>query len=100
MAYKTQIVTFAREDGIAFTSLPNADTYLRGSGKDFTAYDKHKTDGILAVDREIVDGSLVATWTMTTDLATEISNAPTIEIPGVTVTMGATGEVDTHPELD
>ena len=100
MAYKTQIVTFAREDGIAFTSVPNADTYLRGSGKDFTAYDKHKTDGILAVDREIVDGSLVATWTMTTDLATEISNAPTIEIPGVTVTMGATGEVDTHPELD
>ncbi len=100
MAYKTQIVTFAREDGIAFTSLPNADTYLRGSGKDFTAYDKHKTDGILAVDREIVDGSLVATWTMTTDLATEISNAPTIEIPGVTVTMGAAGEVDTHPELD
>ena len=100
MAYKTQIVTFAREDGIAFTSLPNADTYLRGSGKDFTAYDKHKTDGILASDGEIVDGSLVATWTMTTDLATEISNAPTIEIPGVTVTMGATGEVDTHPELD
>jgi len=100
MAYKTQIVTFAREDGIAFTSLPNADTYLRGSGKDFTAYDKAKTDGILASDGEIVDGSLVATWTMTTDLATEISNAPTIEIPGVTVTMGAAGEVDTHPELD
>ena len=100
MAYKTQIVTFAREDGIAFTSVPNADTYLRGSGKDFTAYDKHKTDGILASDGEIVDGSLVATWTMTTDLATEISNAPTIEIPGVTVTMGAAGEVDTHPELD
>jgi len=100
MAYKTQIVTFAREDGIAFTSVPNANTYLRGSGKDFTAFDKHKTDGILASDGEIVDGSLVATWTMTTDLATEISNAPTIEIPGVTVTMGATGEVDTHPELD
>jgi len=100
MAYKTQIVTFAREDGIAFTSVPNADTYLRGSGKDFTAYDKAKTDGILASDGEIVDGSLVATWTMTTDLATEISNAPTVEIPGVTVTMGAAGEVDTHPELD
>ena len=100
MAYKTQIVTFAREDGIAFTSVPNANTYLRGSGKDFTAYDKAKTDGILASDEEIVDGSLVATWTMTTDLATEISNAPTIEIPGVTVTMGAAGEVDTHPELD
>ena len=100
MAYKTQIVTFAREDGIAFTSVPNANTYLRGSGKDFTAFDKHKTDGILAFDGEIVDGSLVATWTMTTDLATEISNAPTIEIPGITVTMGATGEVDTHPELD
>ncbi len=100
MAYKTQIVTFTREDGIAFTSVPNADTYLRGSGKDFTAYDKAKTDGILASDGEIVDGSLVATWTMTTDFATEISNAPAIEIPGITVTMGATGEVDTHPELD
>ena len=100
MAYKTQIVTFAREDGIAFTSVPNADTYLRGSGKDFTAYDKHKTDGILASDGEIVDGSLVATWTMTTDYATQLANAPTIEIPGITVTMGATGEVDTHPELD
>ena len=100
MAYKTQIVTFAREDGIAFTSVPNADTYLRGSGKDFTAYDKAKADGIFASDGEIVDGSLVATWTMTTDLATEMPNAPTIEIPGVTVTMGAAGEVDTHPELD
>ena len=101
MAYKTQIVTFAREDGIAFTNVDEADTFLRNSGKDFTAYDKAKTDGILASDGGIiVDGSLVATWTMTTDLATEISNAPTIEIPGVTVTMGATGEVDTHPELD
>ena len=101
MAYKTQIVTFTREDGIAFTSVPNADTYLRGTGKDFTAYDKAKTDGILASDGGIiVDGSLVATWTMTNDFATEISNAPTIEIPGITVTMGATGEVDTHPKLD
>ncbi len=101
MAYKTQIVTFAREDGIAFTNVSEAYAYLRGSGKDFSSHEKAKTDGILASDGGIiVDGSLVATWTMTTDLATEISNAPTIEIPGVTVTMGATGEVDTHPELD
>jgi len=100
MAYKTQIVTFAREDGIAFTSVALAYTYIRASEYDFTAYDKAKADGILASDGVIVDGSLVATWTMTTDLATEISNAPAIEIPGITVTMGATGEVDTHPELD
>ena len=100
MAYKTQIVTFGREDGIAFTSITNADTYLRGSGKDFTAYDKAKTDGVFASDGEIVDGKMVSTLTMTNDFATEISNAPTIEIPGITVTMGATGEVDTHPEVD
>ena len=100
MAYKTQIFTLTRTDGIAFTNAAEAYTFIRGSGKDFTAYDKAKTDGILASDEEIVDGSLVATLTMTTDLATEISNAPTIEIPGITVTMGATGEVDTHPELD
>ena len=96
MAYKTQIVTFAREDGIAFTSVPNANTYLRGSGKDFTAFDKHKTDGILASDGEIVDGSLVVTWTMTNDFDFNKD----LEIPGITVTMGGTGEVNTHPKLD
>ena len=100
MAYKTQVVTFTRDDGFAFTSVDEADTYLRGSGKDFTAYDKAKTDGVFASDGEIVDGSLVATWTFTTDYATQLANAPTLEIPGITVTMGATGEVDTHPELD
>ena len=100
MAYKTQIVTFAREDGIAFTSVALAYTYIRASEYDFTAYDKAKADGIFASDGEIVDGSLVATWTMTDDAFTQLANAPTIEIPGITITMGATGEVDTHPELD
>ena len=100
MAYKTQIVTFAREDGIAFTTVTNADTYLRDSGKDFTAYDKAKTDGVFASDGEIVDGKMVSTWTFTNDFATEISNAPTLEMPGVTIAYGAAGEVDTHPELD
>ncbi len=100
MAYKTQIVTFTRDDGFAFTSIDEADTYLRDSGKDFTAYDKAITDAIFASDGEIVDGKLVSTWTMTTDYATQLANAPTIEIPGITITMGAAGEVDTHPDLD
>ena len=100
MAYKTQIFTLTRTDGIAFTNVDEADTFLRNSGKDFTAYDKAITDAIFATEGEIVDGKLVSTWTMTTDYATQLANAPTIEIPGITVTMGATGEVDTHPELD
>ena len=101
MAYKTQIITFARDDGFAFTNIDEAYTFIRTSGKDFTAYDKAITDAIFAVSNgEIVDGKMVSTWTMTTDYATQLANAPTIEIPGITVTMGATGEVDTHPDLD
>jgi hypothetical protein len=96
MAYKTQIVTFAREDGIAFTSVALAYTYIRASEYDFTAYDKAKADGILASDGVIVDGSLVVTWTMTNDF--NFNND--LEIPGLTATYGAAGEVDTHPELD
>ena len=100
MAYKTQIVTFAREDGIAFTSALDADTYLRDSGKDFTGFDNARAGRVFASDGEIVDGKMVSTWTMTNDCATEVENAPTLEIPGVTVTMGATGEVDTYLGLD
>jgi hypothetical protein len=96
MAYKTQIVTFAREDGIAFTSVALAYTYIRASEYDFTAYDKAKADGILASDGVIVDGSLVVTWTMTNDFDFNKD----LEIPGITVTMGGTGEVNTHPKLD
>ncbi len=100
MAYKTQIVTFAREDGFAFTTVSEADTFLRDSGKDFTAYDKAKADAVVASDGEIVDGLFVVTWTMTDDAFTQLANAPTIEIPGIIVTMGAAGEIDTHPDLD
>jgi len=100
MPYKTQIVTFTRDDGFAFTSVDEANTFLRGSGKDFTNLDTAKADGKLATEGEIIDGSFVVTWTFTNDFATEISNAPTLEISGITVTMGAAGEVDTHPELD
>ena len=48
----------------------------------------------------IIDGKMVITWTMTDDASTQLANAPTLEIPGITVTMGAAGEVDTHPDLD
>ena len=100
MAYKTQIVTFAREDGIAFTTVSEANTFIRASGKDFTNLDTAKANGKLATEGKIVDGSLVATWTFITDYATQFANAPTIEIPGITIAYGATGEVDTHPDLD
>ena len=100
MAYKTQIITFARADGVAFTNVDEADTFLRDSGKDFTGFDNARAGRVFASDGEIVDGKMVSTLTMTNDFATEVENAPTLEIPGVTVTMGATGEVDTHPELD
>ncbi len=100
MPYKTQVVTFTREDGIAFTNTNEANTFLRDSGKDFTNLDTAKADGKLVTEGEIIDGSFVVTWTMTDDASTQLANAPTLEISGITITMGAAGEVDTHPDLD
>ena len=96
MAYKTQIITLTRTDGFAFTNASEAYTFIRASGYDFTDIDKAKIDGKLAAEGEIIDDSLVVTWTMTNDF--DFNND--LEIPGLTATYGAAGEVDTHPDLD
>jgi|TARA_B100001964_G_scaffold26137_1_gene26032 hypothetical protein len=96
MAYKTQIFTLTRTDGIAFTNAAEAYTFIRAREYDFTDIDKAKIDGKLAAEGEIIDDSFVVTWTMTNDF--DFNND--LEIPGLTATYGAAGEVDTHPDLD
>ena len=103
MSYQTQVITYTNDNGVAFTDVDAAAAALVAVGNNTVTgplFHSLQEDSQLFADNTIVDGSLVSTWVMHEDAATQIAAAPNLVIPGVTVVYGAVGSVDTHTVLD
>tara|TARA_B100000809_G_scaffold5669_1_gene5774 strand:+ start:95 stop:577 length:483 start_codon:yes stop_codon:yes gene_type:complete len=103
MSYQTQVITFINDNGVAFTDVDAATAAIEATGDNSVTgplFHSLQDDAQMFADNIIVDGSLVSTWVMNETAATQITAAPNLVIPGVTVVYGAVGSVDTHAVLD